>query len=79
MAPIHGDFDLPIDRILHTDCPHFYRGADDAETEEDFATRMAENLENMIITEGPDTVAAFFAEPVMAAGGVIVPPQTYFV
>ena len=78
LAPIHGDFDLPIDRILHTDCPHFYRGADDAETEEDFATRMAENLENMIITEGPDTVAAFFAEPVMAAGGVIVPPQTYF-
>ena len=69
---------MPIAGFLHTDCPHFYRGADDAETEEDFATRMAENLENMIITEGPDTVAAFFAEPVMGGGGVIVPPETYF-
>lgn len=78
LAPIHGDFDLPIDRILHTDCPHYYRGAEDGETEEDFATRCAENLESMIVGEGPDTVAAFFAEPVMGAGGVIVPPPTYF-
>jgi len=78
LAPIHGDFDLPIDRILHTDCPHYYRGAEDGETEEDFATRCAENLESMIVAEGPDTVAAFFAEPVMGAGGVIVPPPSYF-
>ncbi|MBL4689963.1 MAG: aspartate aminotransferase family protein [Rhodospirillales bacterium] len=78
LAPIHSDFDLPIDRILHTDCPHYYRGAEDGETEEDFATRCAENLESMIVGEGPDTVAAFFAEPVMGAGGVIVPPPTYF-
>ena len=75
---MHRDFDLPIEGILHTDCPHYYRGAEDGETEEDFATRCAENLENMIIDEGPDTVAAFFAEPVMGAGGVIVPPPTYF-
>ena len=75
---IHGDFDLPIDRILHTDCPHYYRGAEDGETEEDFASRCAEKLEKMILDEGPDTVAAFFAEPVMGAGGVIVPPATYF-
>jgi len=78
LAPIHNDFDLPIDRILHTDCPHYYRGAEDGESEEDFATRCAENLEKMIVQEGPDTVAAFFAEPVMGAGGVIVPPPTYF-
>jgi len=75
---MHRDFDLPIEGILHTDCPHYYRGAEDGETEEDFATRCAENLESMIIDEGPDTVAAFFAEPVMGAGGVIVPPPTYF-
>ena len=75
---MHRDFDLPIEGILHTDCPHYYRGAEDGETEEDFAARCAENLENMIIDEGPDTVAAFFAEPVMGAGGVIVPPPTYF-
>ncbi len=78
LPPIHGDFDLPIDRILHTDCPHYYRGAEDGETEEDFASRCAEKLEKMILDEGPDTVAAFFAEPVMGAGGVIVPPATYF-
>ena len=48
------------------------------ESEEDFATRLSENLENLIIEEGPDTVAAFWAEPVMGAGGVIVPPKTYF-
>ncbi len=78
LPPIQEDFDLPIERILHTDCPHFYRGAKEDETEEDFATRCAKNLESMIIDEGPDTVAAFFAEPVMGAGGVIVPPPTYF-
>ncbi len=74
----HRDFDLPIARILHTDCPHHYRYAEDGESEEEFATRMADNLESMIVEEGPDTVAAFIAEPVMGAGGVLVPPETYF-
>jgi len=74
----HKDFDLPIDRILHTDCPHFYRFGDEGETEEQFASRLAENLDNLIISEGPDTVAAFIAEPIMGAGGVLVPPKTYF-
>ncbi len=72
------DFDLPIERILHTDCPHYYRGAEPGESEEAFAARLADNLEQLILHEGPDTVAAFFAEPVMGAGGVIVPPATYF-
>jgi 4-aminobutyrate--pyruvate transaminase len=74
----HLDFDLPIANILHTDCPHYYRFAELGETEEAFATRMADSLEAMILEEGPDTVAAFIAEPVMGAGGVIVPPKTYF-
>lgn len=74
----HRDFDLPIANIGHVDCPHFYRYGLDGETEEEFATRMAENLEARILEEGPDTVAAFFAEPIMGAGGVIVPPKTYF-
>jgi 4-aminobutyrate--pyruvate transaminase len=73
----HRDFDLPIDRILHTDCPHFYRYGLPGETEEQFATRCAESLERLILEEGADTIAAFFAEPVMASGGVIVPPVTY--
>ena len=78
LAFAHEDFDLPIARILHTDCPHYYRGAQPGESEEAFATRLAGNLEQLILREDPDTVAAFFAEPVMGAGGVIVPPATYF-
>jgi 4-aminobutyrate---pyruvate transaminase len=78
LAFAHDDFDLPIARILHADCPHYYRGAQPRESEEAFATRLAGDLEQMILREGPDTVAAFFAEPVMGAGGVIVPPATYF-
>jgi 4-aminobutyrate--pyruvate transaminase len=74
----HDDFDLPIERILYADCPHHYRGARPRESEEAFAARLASDLEQMILREGPDTVAAFFAEPVMGAGGVIVPPATYF-
>jgi len=78
LAFAHDDFDLPIARILHTDSPYYYRGAQPGESEEAFATRLAESLEQLILREGPDTVAAFFAEPVMGAGGVIVPPATYF-
>lgn len=74
----HQDFDLPIDRFLHVDCPHHFRYAEDGESEEDFATRLADNLEQRILAEGPETVAAFIAEPVIGAGGVLVPPATYF-
>ena len=74
----HRDFDLPLARILHTDCPHHYRFALEGESEEDFATRLAQNLEQLIVDEGPETIAAMFVEPVMGAGGVIVPPATYF-
>jgi len=72
------DFDVPIPNILHTDTPCYYRFGLAGESEEDFATRLAENLEKLILDEGPDTVAAFIAEPVMGAGGVIPPPRTYF-
>ncbi|HVO87960.1 MAG TPA: aspartate aminotransferase family protein [Casimicrobiaceae bacterium] len=78
LAFAHDDFDLPIDRILHTDAPHYYRGARSGESEEAFAARLADSLEQLILREGPDTIAAFFAEPVMGAGGVILPPATYF-
>jgi 4-aminobutyrate--pyruvate transaminase len=74
----HRDFDLPIDRILHTQCPHYYRYGQPGESEEAFSTRCADALEQLILAEGPDTVAAFFAEPIMASGGVIVPPTGYF-
>ena len=74
----HRDFDLPLPGFLHTGCPHHYRFAQDGESEEEFATRLAAELDALIVKEGPDTVAAFIAEPVMGAGGVIVPPQSYF-
>src|ERR1700746_845266 len=74
----HRDFDLPLPGFLHAGCPHHYRFAQEDETEEAFATRLAAELEALILKEDPDTVAAFIAEPVMGAGGVIVPPQSYF-
>jgi 4-aminobutyrate--pyruvate transaminase len=74
----HRDFDLPIANILHADCPHYYRYGQEGESEAQFAQRMADSLEKLILAEGPDTVAAFIAEPVMGAGGVIVPPAGYF-
>jgi 4-aminobutyrate---pyruvate transaminase len=72
------NFDLPVAGILHTTFPHHYRSGDLHESEEDFATRCAQDLDDMIEREGPHTVAAFIAEPVMGAGGVIIPPATYF-
>jgi 4-aminobutyrate--pyruvate transaminase len=75
---VHNDFDLPIAGILHTSCPHYYRFGKDGETEEQFSQRCADELEAMILEHGPDTIGAFFAEPIMGAGGVIVPPKGYF-
>ncbi|MBV8914276.1 MAG: aminotransferase class III-fold pyridoxal phosphate-dependent enzyme, partial [Acetobacteraceae bacterium] len=74
----HRSFDIPLPGFIHTMTPHYYHGAQEGESEEAFATRCAEELEKLILAEGPDTVAAMFAEPVMGAGGVIVPPRTYF-
>ena len=78
LPAVHADFDLPLPQMLHADCPHYYRFGRPGEAEEAFAERMAQNLEAMILREGPDTVAAFIAEPIQGAGGVILPPATYF-
>jgi 4-aminobutyrate---pyruvate transaminase len=74
----HRSFDVPLPGFVHTMAPHHYHGANPGESEEDFATRCAEELDKLIVAEGPDTVAAMWAEPVMGAGGVIVPPRGYF-
>ena len=78
LPAMHKGFDLPIPNILHTGSQHYYRDALPGESEEAFASRRAEELEQLILAEGPDTVAAFVAEPVMGAGGAVIPPKTYF-
>jgi 4-aminobutyrate--pyruvate transaminase len=78
LANNHRDFDLPIENILHVECPHFYRFGLPGESEEAFAGRLADSLEQRILSEGADTVAALIAEPIMGAGGVLLPPATYF-
>lgn len=74
----HTEFDLPMSMVRHVETPHHYRGAAPGESEADYATRLVASLEATILKEGPETIAAFIAEPVMGAGGVIVPPDTYF-
>src|SRR5438045_6841155 len=74
----HRDFDLPIAGILHTGCPHHYRFAHPGETEDAFAQRLAQELEELILREDTDTVAALLAEPVMEAGGGGVPTEFTF-
>ncbi len=73
-------FDAPLEAlgILRTDHPHYYRGAEPGESEADFVDRIVGNLERLILAEGPDTIAAFIAEPVTGASGVIVPPPGYY-
>ncbi|MCY1233093.1 Putrescine--pyruvate aminotransferase [compost metagenome] len=74
----HRSFDLPLPNILHTTCPHYRTGAEPGQDELAFSRCCAEELEAMILEEGPETIAAFIGEPVMGAGGVIVPPEGYW-
>ena len=78
LAGVHKSFDLPLGFARHADCPHYYRGAEPGESERDYSARLAANLGALIEKEGPETIAAMFAEPVMGAGGAIVPPDGYF-
>ena len=73
-------FDAPLEAlgILRTDHPHYYRGGNAGETEGEFVERITANLEQLILREGPETIAAFIAEPITGASGVIVPPAGYY-
>ena len=75
---MHMGFGLPLEGFLHTDEPYYYRDAEPGESEEEYSSRLAANLEALIEREGPDTIAAFFAEPVLGSSGAISPPATYF-
>ena len=73
-------FDAPLEAlgILRTDSPHYYRDSQPGETEKEFVDRITNNLEALIEREGADTIAAFIAEPITGASGVIVPPSGYY-
>jgi 4-aminobutyrate--pyruvate transaminase len=79
LAANHTHFDIPLDAlgILRTDSPHYYHGGN-GESEAEYTSRLLNNLESLILSEGPETIAAYIAEPVSGASGVIVPPQDYF-
>ncbi|WP_157410344.1 aminotransferase family protein [Sphingobium xenophagum] len=74
----HKAFDMPAPGVLHVEAPHYYRGERPGESEADFSARLVADLRATIEREGPDTIAAFWAEPVMGTGGVIPPPTGYF-
>ncbi|WP_158970603.1 aspartate aminotransferase family protein [Chachezhania sediminis] len=74
----HNSFSLPLPGFLHTGSPHYWRDCQEGETEEAFVARRAAELEEMILAEGPETIAAFIGEPVLGAGGVVVPPKGYW-
>ncbi|MDP6415542.1 MAG: aminotransferase class III-fold pyridoxal phosphate-dependent enzyme, partial [Gammaproteobacteria bacterium] len=80
LPAMHTHFSLPLEAlgILRADSPHYYRGRQEGETEGQFTDRLIENLERLILKEGPETIAAFIAEPIGGASGVIVPPEGYF-
>ncbi len=74
----HAAFGLPLPGFLHTEYPNWYRNREEGETEQQYSTRLAAALEAMILAEGPETVGAFWAEPVMGGGGAVLPPEGYF-
>ena len=78
LPSMHQHFDLPLPDVIRVSCPHLYQFGLPGETESQFVDRLAKELEDTILREGPDTVAAFIAEPVQGAGGVIIPPPGYF-
>lgn len=78
MSGMHAQGDLPIPDITHIDQPYFYEKGHSGETADAFGVRAARWLEDKILEVGPERVAAFIAEPVQGAGGVIIPPDSYW-
>ena len=76
--PYNEEFGMPLNDFIHTDNPHYWKHRNSNETEVEFSERLGKSLEDLIIHQDPETIAGFFAEPVMGAGGVIPPPKNYF-
>ncbi len=78
LAGFHNAFDLPRAPVLHTEAPYYYRRADRSMSEEQFSQFCADQLEKLILAQGPETVAAFIGEPVLGTGGIVPPPAGYW-
>ncbi|MCB8836414.1 aspartate aminotransferase family protein [Aurantimonas sp. VKM B-3413] len=78
LALFHNQFDLPRAPVMHTEAPYYFRRPNREQSEEEFSTWCAEKLEEMILAEGPETVAAFIGEPLLGTGGIVPPPAGYW-
>lgn len=74
----HQKFDLPLEQVIHTDAPYYFRREDESQSQEAFAAQCAARLEELILAEGADTIAAFIGEPVLGTGGIVPPPAGYW-
>ncbi len=78
LSLFHNKFDLPLDQVIHTDAPYYFRREDRSLTEAQFSAQCAARLEELILREGADTIAAFIGEPVLGTGGIVPPPAGYW-
>lgn len=78
LALFHNAFDLPRPPVLHTEAPYYFRRADRSQSEEQFSQYCADRLEELVLAEGPDTIAAFIGEPLLGTGGIVPPPAGYW-
>jgi L-2,4-diaminobutyrate transaminase len=78
LALFHNKFDLPLQYVLHTDAPYYFRRENRDLTEAQFSAHCAAELEALILREGADTIAAFIGEPVLGTGGIVPPPAGYW-
>jgi L-2,4-diaminobutyrate transaminase len=74
----HDLMDLPVPAVLRTGAPHYYWGAERGETEAQFSSRRAAELEALILREDPETIGGFIGEPVLGTGGLVPPPAGYW-
>ena len=78
LSLFHQKFDLPLDAVLHTTSPYYFRRDDLSLSEAEFSAKCAADLEELIAREGADTIAAFIAEPLLGTGGIVPPPAGYW-
>ncbi len=74
----HKKFDLPLAQVIHTEAPYYLRRPEAGMSEQEFSKWCAARLDDLILAEGPDTIAAFIGEPILGTGGIVPPPEGYW-